>query len=696
MSQAIIDTFINCQKQQRPAFVAYILAGFPRPEFTPDLLLALEKGGVDIIELGVPFTDPLADGLTIAEAHFKALEQGVDLDKCFEFVSVAKEKGLKVPVIFMGYYNPIYQYGEREVCRKTKQCGANGFVVVDLPPEEAIDFLEGCKEEQLSYVPLITPSTSDRRIRQLAKIADSFLYVVSRSGVTGVQASVNTGLPALLERVRSNLAAGGSTIPTAIGFGIGTNQQFHEVGALAEGVVVGSCIITQVKNGSDIAQTASQLESFVKELCKPNPSYSYQTKNKATPATTPLEPLADAPKRFGSFGGQYVPEALMECLNEIETEYLKAKEDPEFWKEFESFYPFISRPSSLHRAGRLSSHCGGASIWLKREDLNHTGSHKINNALGQILLARRLGKSRIIAETGAGQHGVATATVCAHFGLECIVYMGAEDVRRQALNVFRIRLLGATVIPVAEGSATLKDAVNEALRDWVTNVSTTHYLIGSAIGPHPFPTLVRDFQSVIGKESRKQILEAAGALPSAVVACVGGGSNAIGLFSGFVDDKEVQLVGAEAAGSGIDTAHHSATLTCGTPGVFHGARTYLLQDSKGQITATHSISAGLDYPGVGPEHCYLKDIGRANYQAVDDAQALIAFRALSQLEGIIPALETSHAIYAAMEISKKLPSNEHVLICISGRGDKDVQSVAEALPKLGPKINWDLRFESYQ
>jgi tryptophan synthase len=397
--------------------------------------------------------------------------------------------------------------------------------------------------------------------------------------------------------------------------------------------------------------------------------------------------------RFGNFGGAYVPEALVDCLTELERAFIDARNDPAFTAEFESYYDYISRPSQLQLANRLTEDAGGARIWLKREDLNHTGSHKINNAVGQILLAKRLGKKRIIAETGAGQHGVATATVCAKFGLECVVYMGEEDCRRQALNVFRMRMLGATVVPVGAGSRTLKDAINEAMRDWVTNVSTTHYLVGSAIGPHPFPMIVREFQSVIGKETKLQLQEKAGKLPDMVVACVGGGSNSIGMFYPFVNDPTVRIVGVEAGGSGVDTDRHSATLTKGTPGVLHGTKTYLLQDDKGQIIETHSVSAGLDYPGVGPEHSFMKDSGRADYVVADDAQALIGFRKLTQLEGIIPALESSHAIYYAHKLAADMPKDNDIVVCLSGRGDKDMHTVVEVLPTLGPKIGWDLRFE---
>ena len=382
----------------------------------------------------------------------------------------------------------------------------------------------------------------------------------------------------------------------------------------------------------------------------------------------------------------------MDCLAELEAGFVEAKNDDKFWEEYRSYYPYMGRPGHLQFADRLTEHCGGAKIWLKREDLNHTGSHKINNALGQVLLARRLGKTEIIAETGAGQHGVATATVCAKFGLKCTVFMGAEDVRRQALNVFRMKLLGAQVVAVDAGTRTLRDAVNEALRAWVTRLSTTHYIIGSAIGPHPFPTIVRTFQSVIGNETKEQLQKQRGKLPDAVVACVGGGSNCVGMFHPFTNDLSVKLVGIEAGGDGLDTLRHSATLTSGKVGVLHGVRTYVLQNAEGQISDTHSVSAGLDYPGVGPELSSWKESGRATFIAATDAQAFEGFKLLSELEGIIPALESAHAIYGGVELAKSMGPDEDLVICLSGRGDKDVQSVAEGLPKIGPMIGWDLRF----
>ncbi|HET6229901.1 MAG TPA: tryptophan synthase subunit beta [Longimicrobiaceae bacterium] len=382
--------------------------------------------------------------------------------------------------------------------------------------------------------------------------------------------------------------------------------------------------------------------------------------------------------RFGEYGGRFVPETLITALDELVDVYAAAAADEAFWDELGVLWRnYVGRPTPLYRADRLGEASGGARVYLKREDLNHTGAHKINNSLGQVLLARRMGKRRIIAETGAGQHGVATATACALFGLGCIVYMGEEDIRRQALNVYRMRLLGAEVRPVSSGTRTLKDATNEAIRDWVTNVGDTHYIIGSVVGPDPYPRMVRDFQSVIGREAREQVLEAEGRLPAAVVACVGGGSNAIGIFHPFVDDAETALVGVEAAGEGVHTTRHAATLTMGKPGVLHGCLSYLLQDDAGQVAPAHSVSAGLDYPGVGPEHSALKDSGRARYVAVTDAEALDAFGRLARLEGIIPALESAHAIAYVLREGAQWRDAGPVVVCLSGRGDKDVSQVAE-------------------
>lgn len=387
--------------------------------------------------------------------------------------------------------------------------------------------------------------------------------------------------------------------------------------------------------------------------------------------------LPDAQGHFGRYGGVYVAETLMSALDELTREYARYKNDPEFLAEYQNeLKHYVGRPSPIYHARRLSEACGGAQIYLKREDLNHTGAHKINNVIGQAMLAKRMGKPRVIAETGAGQHGVATATVAARYGMECVVYMGAEDVKRQAPNVFRMKLLGATVVPVESGSKTLKDALNEAMRDWVTNVDSTFYILGTAAGPHPYPMLVRDFVSVIGEESKVQMPEMIGRQPDAVVACVGGGSNAIGMFYPYIPVEGVRLIGVEAGGDGLDSGRHAAPLSAGRPGVLHGARSYLMQDDNGQIIETHSVSAGLDYPGVGPEHSYLKDIGRAEYVAVTDAEALTAFHDLCRYEGIIPALESSHALAYAAKLAPTLGKDQVILVNLSGRGDKDINTVA--------------------
>jgi len=400
-----------------------------------------------------------------------------------------------------------------------------------------------------------------------------------------------------------------------------------------------------------------------------------------TEATAENKYVADAQGRFGGeFGGRFVPETIIPALDELVVAYAKAKADPTFKAEFDYYAKnYVGRPTALFFAEKMTRELGGAKIYLKREDLAHTGAHKINNALGQILLAKRMNKPRIIAETGAGQHGVATATACALFGYECIVYMGEEDVQRQALNVVRMKLLGATVRPVSSGTKTLKDALNEAMRDWVTNVDDTHYIIGTVAGPHPYPTMVRDFQSIIGIEARRQILEDTGSLPDAIVACVGGGSNAMGIFYPFVHDEGVRLIGVEAAGDGIHTGRHAATLTAGTKGVLHGSASYVIQDDYGQVLATHSVSAGLDYPGVGPEHAFLKDIGRAEYVSITDDEALDAFQWTARTEGIIPALETSHAFAHVRKIAPLMSPEQTLVVCLSGRGDKDVDAVAGRL-----------------
>lgn len=570
---------------------------------------------------------------------------------------------------------------------------------------------------RISFVPLIAPSTTTKRTKHLASLADSFIYVVSKMGVTGVCQTVNQSLPEILERIRSV-----SNAYLAVGFGVATREHFVEVGEHADGVVIGSRLIQVLKEATpSTAERAKAAEAYCAEITgrksggiqrkqplrirdainTPGPVASAKVdcvvngeRTLASGFETILNPKGILrPPRFGKFGGQYVPEALYDCHAELERAYIEAINDPSFWKEFESYYEYMGRPSELYFAERLTEHIGGANIWFKREDLNHTGSHKINNAIGQVLLAKtRLGKTRIIAETGAGQHGVATATACAKLGLECVVYMGSEDVRRQALNVFRMKMLGAKVVAVESGSKTLKDAVNEANRDWVTNLHDTHYAIGSAVGPHPFPSLVRDFQSIIGKETKRQMQEKKGKLPDAVVACVGGGSNAVGAFNDFIDDPSVRLIGVEAGGDGIDTNRHAATLTKGTPGVFQGQRTYILQTKDGQITEPHSISAGLDYPGISAIHSHWRDIGRVHFTYATDEEALRCFRLVCETEGIVPALESSHAVKATIGVAKELGPGKDVVMCLSGRGDKDVQQIYEGISQgdWGERLNWKI------
>ncbi|ESK88052.1 tryptophan synthase [Moniliophthora roreri MCA 2997] len=696
--EALKQIFEKKKAEGAPALVTFVTAGYPTKDDTVPILLAMQNGGTDIIELGVPFSDPIGDGPVIQETNTIALKNGIDYYTVLGQLREARSKGLTAPVILMGYYNPILAYGEDRAIQDASEAGANGFIMVDLPPEEAITFRDKCARANISYVPLIAPSTTLHRIKFLSSVADTFIYVVSKMGTTGSseKVAINVELPDIIARVREY-----AKVPLAVGFGVADRGHFDFVAdAGADGVVIGSKIVSIIKN-SPSNQVVQSVQSFCVEISqkgqpvKPrSPPVSRLTSPKLNesksgpPISNSSSDPTVLPARFGEFGGQYVPEAIFDCLAELEEAHKSAMADPEFWKEFRSYFGYINRPSELYFSENLTKEAGGANIWLKREDLNHTGSHKINNAIGQILLARRIGKTRIIAETGAGQHGVATASVCAKFGMECVIYMGAEDVRRQALNVFRIEMLGGRVIPVNSGSCTLKDAVNEAMRDWVTNLSTTHYLVGSAIGPHPFPTIVRDFQKVIGEEIKAQMQEKKSKLPDVVVACVGGGSNAIGTFYDFIGDKNVRLVGVEAGGEGIDGDRHSATLSKGVPGVLHGVRTYILQSSAGQIIETHSISAGLDYPGVGPEHAWLKDSGRAEYVVATDEEALRGFRILTQKEGIIPALESSHAVWQALKIAKSLPKDRDVVICLSGRGDKDVEQISQLLPKWADKLDW--------
>eukprot|EP00934_Nitzschia_sp_Nitz4_P000792 Nitzschia sp. Nitz4//scaffold2_size372955//329817//332146//NITZ4_000470-RA/size372955-snap-gene-0.52-mRNA-1//1//CDS//3329546919//792//frame0 len=677
----IETAFASAKEKGEAAFISFITAGYPNAEATPSLLMAMQEGGASVIELGVPYSDPQADGATIQHTNQVAIAGGTaDVAACLEMVKKARSMGLTVPVILMGYINPFLQYGIDKLCADTKEAGADGFIVVDCPPEEGKELNKACIKNGLSNVPLVAPTSSDQRIESLADMASTFMYCVSITGVTGARSSLPPDLDAFLKRVRAK-----SDLPLAVGFGISNAEMVNGVANIADGVVVGSAILnamealgpdaTNEQRADAIREVTAKLSAGVKQAAT--------AQNQATKlGQVPKEWTKENPEAtFGSFGGQYIPETLSVAFEEIEKAYNDVKNDPDFVAELDRYRrDFVGGPTPLHKAERLTEMAGGATIWLKREDLAHTGAHKINNAIGQALLAKRIGKPRIIAETGAGQHGVATATVCAMLGLDCTVYMGAVDCERQKLNVFRMNTLGAKVVPVEAGQRTLKEAISEAFRDWVTNVRDTHYLIGSAVGAHPFPTIVRDFQSVIGREMKQQFKEKTGRLPDAVVACVGGGSNAIGAFHPFVNDKEVQLHGAEAAGKGIHMAEqHCATLSIGTPGVLQGARTYVIQKESGQTLNTHSISAGLDYPGVGPEHAWLKESGRAKYVGITDDEAMEGFKMMCQYEGIIPALETSHAIYRAVQLAKELGPGKDIIINMSGRGDKDMPQVAKMM-----------------
>ncbi|KAA1079465.1 tryptophan synthetase [Puccinia graminis f. sp. tritici] len=643
-------------------------------------MLAMEAGGVDVIELGIPFSEPSADGPVIRECHEVALWYKVDFKMCLKFISEARLKGPWTRVteraeekknINEGYYNSVFSYGEQAAVVEAKEAGANGFLITDLPFEEAFQFQVLCARSGLSYVPLIAPNTSDSRIRLLASKADSFIYL----GPTGARSQVASSLPELVTRIRKlAVRAGGIPIPLVVGFGISTAAQFDYVGRLGNGVVVGSKLI-EVVNSKRIPIDA--LTKFCEEICgRRRPIASTPSSPPNPPTATAPDSLVNArPGRFGIFGGRYLPEAFIGSLLELESCYRQAMADPKFQAELRSHYSYLNRPSELYFAQRLSAHVGGAKIWLKREDLTLTGSHKINNVLGQILLARRLGKTHIVAECAAGHHGLATATLCKKFALKCSIFIGEEDLRRRPDSVRKIENLGAKVVIVTSGNKKLKDAINDAMSAWASDFDSTHYLIGSAIGPHPYPTIVRDFQRVIGEEIQEQLQARQGRLPDAVVACVGGGSNAIGAFHPFIEQPSVRLVGVEAGGTGIDEEQHSASLTKGTRGIFHGALTYVLQDQAGKICTSHSISAGLDYPAVGPELAWLKETGRAEFCSATDFEAIQGIKICAEFEDFLPSIEAAHAVNRTIQVAKELGKAADVVLCLSGRGEPNFEGV---------------------
>ncbi|KAJ5375236.1 Aldolase-type TIM barrel [Penicillium concentricum] len=704
--EAINEAFAKCKAKGRAALITYVTAGYPTVSETPEIMMSMQAGGADIIELGIPSTDPVTESPTIQQANAKALENGVEISHILQMVKSARKQGLAVPVLLVGYYNPVraYAYGEQKLLRDCKAAGVDGFIIVDVPPDNVMWFRDLCKSKGLSYIPLIASSTPNAHLKMLCNIADSFVCIAARMGVSGMHEKPYECVGDLLHRMH---ACTENLVPVAVGFGINTRESFVDIARPAEGVVIGSPIISILGNTAPgtgaqkvkeyCLQVAGRTEHEIVITERKNQStqslssttiyLSYDGAGDTPKKTDKTTSLGDINTRLRTFGGQYVPGFLIEGITELENGFEAANADPTFWAEINSYAAYANRPSSLHLAPRLTEYAGGARIWLKREDLDHTGSHKINNALGQIILARRLGKTSIIAETGAGQHGVATATICAQFGIKCTVFMGSEDFESQPLVVLRMRILGAVVNPVdAAGGGkkgTLRDAVNEAFRTWARELKTTHFVIGSAFGPHPYPTIVRKFQAVIGAETRVQFgAMNSGRLPDAIVACVGGGSNAVGMFYPFLEDSSVALVGVEAGGDGSLAEQHPSSLGRASVGVLHGLRNSLPQDEDEEIRHTHFVSAGLDYPGVGFELSSWKESGRATFIAANDTEALMAFSLLCRLEGIMPALESSHAVAGAVRVAKKLGPGRDVVVCLSGRGDKDVQTVAHVLSTL--------------
>ncbi|KGO65650.1 Aldolase-type TIM barrel [Penicillium italicum] len=704
--EAIKEAFAKCKASNRAALITYVTAGYPTVSETPGIMLSMQAGGVDIIELGIPFTDSVTEDSTIRQANAKALENGVQISHILQMVKSARTQGLAVPVLLIGYYKPVreHPYGEEKLLRDCKAAGVDGLIIVDLPTENTVQFYVRCKSKGLSYIPLVSSSTPNVQIEMICNMADSFICIVSRMGISGAHEKPYGRVAHLVDRVNEHT---GSSVPIAVGFGVDTRQEFIDLSRAADGIVIGSPIVYILGNAAPgtgaqkvkgyCLRVSGRTENQIviterrKQANQPMSSttvyLSYDGAGDTPEDTNKATNISGINTHLGAFSGQYVPESLMEGLTELEDGFKAANADPTFWAEINSYAAYANRPSSLHLAPRLTAHAGGARIWLKREDLNHTGSHKINNALGQILLARRLGKTSIIAETGAGQHGVATATLCAQFGMKCTIFMGSEDFEREALTVLHMRILGAVVVPVdamcSGEKGTLRDAVNEAFRVWAMEVKTTHFVIGSAFGPHPYPTIVRTFQTVIGTETRNQFgAMNAGRLPDAVVACVGGGSNAVGMFYPFLGDSSVALVGVEAGGGRSMAEQHSASLGRESVGVLHGMRTFLSWDEDGENGHTHHVSAGLDYPGVGPELSSWKESGRATFIRANDPDVMVAFSLLSQLEGVMPALESSYAVAGAVCVAKELGPGRDVVICLSGRGDKDVETVAHIVSAL--------------
>lgn len=637
---------------------------------TPSILLAMQEGGASLIELGVPYTDPQADGPTIRYANQVALERGTnDVTACLQMLKKAREMGLTIPVIMMGYYNPFQKHGTpEELCRDAKEAGADGFIMVDLPPEEGLEFNKACAKYHLSNIPLIAPTTSDERIAALAKTASTFLYCVSVTGVTGCRDELPADLSDFIARVRKH-----TELPLAVGFGVSNPQMVNNVANIADGVVVGSAIVKALKSLEDdgtVQEQADAVKEVVEYFCS-GLEQSEDAKNQATKLCQNPTPSGKQEKgRFGKFGGQYICETLETAFAGLEQAYKQMKDDRSYIEELKALSDeLIGGASPLQVSGELTKLAGGATIWIRHEDATYSGSNKIHNALGQTLLAKRLGLKRIVAEAPSASHGVAVATACARLDMECTIYVGSHDLKTYHHSVQKMTNLGAHVVVIPDG--TLKEAMNEALCDVVTNVANSYYLVGDAMGPHPIPSIVRDFQSVIGNEIKQQFCHATGGkLPDAIVASRGRASNAMGTFFPFLDHK-VSLHVVEGAGKGLDVeGGHCAVLSKGTMGVYHGCSTRMLQDENGQTLKTQSIAPGLNYPAVAPELAHLHDIGRVQVAAVTDEEALKAFHWMSKNADFVPSMEGSHAIYEAIGLAKKIGPGKNVVVSVASSCDR--------------------------
>ncbi|KAJ5643142.1 tryptophan synthase beta subunit-like PLP-dependent enzyme [Penicillium longicatenatum] len=666
--------FCIARKEARAAGIAFTMANYPTISEGIDVLLGMQSGGIDIIELGIPFSDPVGDGPIIQDAHAVALQNGTSVSTILEVVQTARTRGLHVPIVLMGYCAPVMHYGAPRFIMDAARAGVDGFLIADLPCMESVGFRELCVKAGLSLIPVIAPNMSDFGLQMVCESADSYLYVISRMGVTGPNGEKNSvDLCQFIQRLRKF----SKETPLALGLGVSTRQDFLTMQDLAEGVVFGSQVIAvlgQAPPGRRAQRIQELCSHLTGRLCVKTafkripPEPRLNVPRLADPSTAGNTVL---PSTFEEYGGQYIPELLMDCLMELEQIFVDSHKDPVFWTEYWAYFPRGERPSSLHMASNLTRKHGGASIWLKREDLNHTGSHKVHNSLGQILLAKRLGKTHVLAESASGNHGVITAALCAQFDMECVVYMGARDFRQHKKKVSEMKLLGATVVCVGSDSQTVKDAINEALRAWIGKLPTSHYVLGSAIGPHPFPLIVRSFQSLVGEQARAQMIEATAHLPDVVVSSV---DNAVGFFHSFSKDASIDLVAVGPQGYGSSTM---GDLSLMTPGIYHGARTYVHQDDHGQILPWPSTTGRLAYPALGPELSNWKDSGRVQFMTCTDTDKLLGLQELAETEGIHLAAECGYAVHAAIELARTMKSGTNIVVCATDKEDNmdDEQSL---------------------